>query len=445
MARDTNGSRKSLASPGGRRGTSRPDERGHGWSNQIVGYDLVEPDQLLANPSNYRAHPGRQRDALRGSLDELGWIAPVIVNQRNGHLIDGHARAEEALTKGCQVPVAYVDLTPEKEALALLSLDPISAMAVADADALDALLQEVHTNDEGLQAMLADLAKDAGLYLDAAKEQDRESMAPVDKAALLQAKWGTEAGQIWQAGSHRIMCGDATSEADTEALFGGHRANLVVTDPPYGISYESETSGSIANDDRRDDALVELLKGSLALAAKHSTPEAAFYIWHPSSTRRDFEWAMEAAGLKERQYITWVKSTFTLGRSDYQWQAELCFYAEKAGQRCAYHGDRTEATAWFVDVPVGGRRHGRLGRERPAAPGRPRQRDRDHPPGRPGQETARPAVEAGRTGPGRQDPHLHRPVAGAPRQSRVPAPDSEADRAGREGHPELQPAGGAGL
>jgi len=107
------------------------------------------------------------------------------------------------------------------------------------------------------------------------------------------------------------------------------------------------------NDDRRDDALVELLKGSLALAAKHSTPEAAFYIWHPSSTRRDFEWAMEAAGLKERQYITWVKSTFTLGRSDYQWQAELCFYAEKAGQRCAYHGDRTEATAWFVDVPVG--------------------------------------------------------------------------------------------
>jgi hypothetical protein len=201
------------------------------WKNRIVGWDEVPADQLLANPRNFRRHPNKQRDALRGSLDDLGWIAPVVVNRTSGHIIDGHARVEEAITKGIAVPVAYVELTDAEEAEALAVMDPISAMAVADADALDALLQEVHTTDEGLQAMLADLAKDAGLYLDAAKEQDRESMAPVDKAALLQVKWGTEPGQVWEAGRHRIMCGDATSEADTEALFGGHRANLVVTDP----------------------------------------------------------------------------------------------------------------------------------------------------------------------------------------------------------------------
>ena len=321
------------------------------WECKVLGWDMVAPDQLTANPGNYRRHPAAQRRALRGSLNELGIIAPVIWNVTTGRLLDGHARVDEYLEAGVvEVPRILVEVPADKESLALLSLDPIAAMAEADKDALDSLLREVNTSDDGLQDMLAGLAKDAGLYLDAVAEEP-DVLAPVDRAEELRLKWGTELGQIWTMGPHRLMCGDSTSEADTAALFAGHRANLVVTDPPYGVSYESESAGSIANDDKRDDALVGLLKGALVQAVKNTTQEAAFYIWHPSSTRRDFEWAMEAAGLQERQYITWVKSTFALGRSDYQWQAELCFYAEKAGQRAAFHGDRAQSTAWFIDVP----------------------------------------------------------------------------------------------
>ena len=100
------------------------------WQSRIVGWDEVPPDQLLANPANYRRHPARQRDALRGSLDELGVVAPVIVNRTTGFVLDGHARVEEYLSAGiATVPVAYVELSEEQEKLALLMLDPISAMA----------------------------------------------------------------------------------------------------------------------------------------------------------------------------------------------------------------------------------------------------------------------------------------------------------------------------
>jgi ParB-like chromosome segregation protein Spo0J len=109
------------------------------WRNRIVGTDEVAPDQLVANPANWRTHPGPQRDALRGSLATVGWVQQVMVNRRTGHVVDGHARVEEALSRSePTVPVLYVDLDPEEEALVLATLDPIGAMATADTAKLGA-------------------------------------------------------------------------------------------------------------------------------------------------------------------------------------------------------------------------------------------------------------------------------------------------------------------
>lgn len=135
------------------------------WESRIVGWDEVPPDQLLANPANYRRHPARQREALRGSLDALGVVAPVIVNRTTGFVLDGHARVEEYLSAGVQtVPVAYVELSEEEERLALLALDPISALAITDGQALQALLDEVETDNAGLADLLADLARQAQTF-----------------------------------------------------------------------------------------------------------------------------------------------------------------------------------------------------------------------------------------------------------------------------------------
>src|SRR5918994_388953 len=100
------------------------------WANRLVGAGEEAPDQLLANPKNWRLHPRAQQDALGSVLDRVGWVDQVIVNRTTGHLVDGHLRVELALSRGePSVPVTYVELTEAEEHLVLASLDPIAAMA----------------------------------------------------------------------------------------------------------------------------------------------------------------------------------------------------------------------------------------------------------------------------------------------------------------------------
>lgn len=134
------------------------------WKNQIIGYGEEPPESLLAHPMNPKIHPKPQQDALSGALSELGWIAPVIVNRTTAHVLDGHARIGIAISRGePTVPIAYVEITPEQEMLALATFDPIGAMATTDREQLDALLHEVSTGDAAVQAMLDQLAQDAGI------------------------------------------------------------------------------------------------------------------------------------------------------------------------------------------------------------------------------------------------------------------------------------------
>ena len=141
------------------------------WRNRIVGYSEEEPDQLLANPSNWRIHPAAQQNALSGVLKEIGLVQNVVANRTTGHLVDGHLRVMLAMRENQPtVPVTWVELSEEEEHLILASLDPLAAMATADAGALDALLSSVQSGEEAVTAMLAELAEDAGLY--APKDED---------------------------------------------------------------------------------------------------------------------------------------------------------------------------------------------------------------------------------------------------------------------------------
>jgi len=128
------------------------------WKNRIVGEDMVDPGQLLANPLNWRVHPKFQQEALAGILNQVGWVQRVIVNSNTGHVVDGHARVSLALKQhATEVPVVYVDLTEAEEQLVLATLDPIGAMAVGDKNILDALLANVETTDKALQSVLEKL------------------------------------------------------------------------------------------------------------------------------------------------------------------------------------------------------------------------------------------------------------------------------------------------
>lgn len=128
------------------------------WRNRIVGYGEEAPDQLLANPKNWRMHPDTQAKALQGVLHEVGVVQNIIVNKRTGMLVDGHLRTMLALrSEQKSVPVTYVDLSDEEEAKVLASLDPIAAMAGTDNVQLEALLEEIVTESPGLQNLLDSL------------------------------------------------------------------------------------------------------------------------------------------------------------------------------------------------------------------------------------------------------------------------------------------------
>lgn len=131
------------------------------WKNRIVEHGTAPANQFLAHELNARRHPGHQRDSLRGSLNEVGWVAPVIVSAKTGKLLDGHARIEEALTRdeNTEVPFIKVDVSEGEERLILASFDPITNQAYYDKEVLDALLREVSTGDAALQALLSDLAQ----------------------------------------------------------------------------------------------------------------------------------------------------------------------------------------------------------------------------------------------------------------------------------------------
>lgn len=132
------------------------------FRNRIVGSGEERPDQLLANPRNWRIHPKAQQDALAGVLSEVGWVQEVVVNQRTGYVVDGHLRVALAISEGEEsVPVKYVDLSEEEEALVLATLDPIGAMAASDREQLASLIEGIET--DGVKDLLAKIAEDEGI------------------------------------------------------------------------------------------------------------------------------------------------------------------------------------------------------------------------------------------------------------------------------------------
>ena len=157
------------------------------WRNRIVGYSEEEPDQLLANPSNWRIHPAAQQNALSGVLKEVGLVQNVVANRTTGHLVDGHLRVMLAMRENQPVvPVTWVELSEEEEHLILASLDPLAAMATADAGALDALLSSVQSGEEAVTAMLAELAARSSIPTGEDWENAFEGLPDEDRAPFQQ-------------------------------------------------------------------------------------------------------------------------------------------------------------------------------------------------------------------------------------------------------------------
>lgn len=134
------------------------------WRNRITGHGEEAPDQLLANPANFRIHPKAQQDHLSAVIDQVGLVQSVIVNQRTGHVVDGHLRVSLAISRGePSIPVVYVDLSEDEERLVLATFDPISAMAGTDRELLTQLLADVLESEATVTSTLQAIAESEGI------------------------------------------------------------------------------------------------------------------------------------------------------------------------------------------------------------------------------------------------------------------------------------------
>lgn len=333
-----------------------------------------KPTTVLKNdPRNANQHTEASLAAVRRSLEAFG-ASRSIVADRTGTLIGGEAthRAAQDLgipireirTDGTElVVVVREDLEPDDQRRRALSLSDNQTAKLSDFGE-ESLVRELQAiEDESLRDAIGFSADELSDLLDPEDEAAAvfPELPPNDELAI------TRPGDLWTLGDHRLCCGDSTDPEAIDRLMQGQRAQLVFTDPPYGITYSQDALPvekrkqvewkRIDGDKASGDVLIQsLLLPAFKQAVRVSNDDAAFYIWHPPGVdRHSFEFATTAAGLLEKQTIIWVKPTFVLGHSDYHNAYEPCTYLAKAGHNPKWTGDRKGMTIWRVtNVPSGG-------------------------------------------------------------------------------------------
>ncbi len=321
--------------------------------------EILETSKLVPNPKNPNKHPDKQVKLLAEIIKAQGWRQPITISKRSGFIVKGHGRLMAAqLGELGYVPVDYQNYASEAEEYADLTADNrIAELAEMDNIMLAEILSDIDTgelplilsgyDEDDLEGML-----DAIAGADDAEPNDQDDEVEQKATTTL-----TKLGDLWEMGGHRLIIGDATDENTIKRLMNGEKGHMVHTDPPYGVSYESQSGnfGVIMNDTKTgDDLLHTLLLPTFNNYRKHTIDEAAFYIWHAGSTRRDFEDAMTAAGLAERQYLIWAKNGLSIGGADYQHSHEPCFYAHKAGIKPHFYGDRAQHDIFRVTTRANG-------------------------------------------------------------------------------------------
>jgi DNA modification methylase len=310
--------------------------------DRIIELRRVPASQLQPNPKNWRKHPESQANALRGVLAEVGIASAVLARETPEGglmLIDGHLRTETL--HNAEIPVLVLDVSEEEADKILATFDPLGAMAESDADALRALLEEVETGSQELADMLTALAEDAGILdgEDAAEiVEDEVPESPVDPI--------TKPGDLWILGEHRLLCGDSTKAEDVERLMAGAKADMVFTDPPYGVNIQGSKGGKTAT--IAGDLTQTAIPFSFDLAVSCATADdARLYFCGGEGNLYLYQKLFEKHCRQLPRHLIWLKNGFVMKPNGYHNQYEIIFHGYKAGGGSLqkWYGPRTEDAA----------------------------------------------------------------------------------------------------
>ena len=320
--------------------------------------EMVKVSELIPYVNNARTHSQEQVNKLRSSLREFGFVNPVIIDA-DKNVIAGHGRLMAAKEEGItEVPCVLVDYLTEAQKKAYILADNRYAQ---DAGWDEELLRlEIETLegmdfDVSLTGFNEDEISDlfAGADTSDTQDDDFDLSDALEKAAFV------ERGDVWVVGRHRLMCGDATSEEDVATLMDGKKANLIITDPPYNVAFESSDGLSIKNDKMENEKFYEFLLSAFKNMAAHLEKGGAAYVFHADTEGLNFRKAFIDAGFHLAGCCIWVKNSLVLGRSDYQWQHEPVLYGflQNGKHYWSKNAGRSQTTIWNFDKPKKNKNH----------------------------------------------------------------------------------------
>jgi DNA modification methylase len=299
---------------------------------------------LIPYAKNARTHSDAQVAQIAASIREFGWTNPVLVDGENG-IIAGHGRLLAARKLGMST-VPAIELSGLSEAQK-------RAYIVAD----NKMALNAGWDNELLGLELGDLAS-LGFDLSLTGFDDLEiaALTSLGNAGLIDPddipetpeQPTTLPGDVWLLGKHRLICGDSTKAADVERVLNGVKPHLLVSDPPYGVSYDPSwrerfgdrndlARGKVLNDDRAD------WREAWALF-----PGDVAYVWHGALHAATVAASLEVSGFAVRSQIIWDKTRLVIGRGDYHWQHEPAWYAVRKGRKGHWAGDRKQTTVWAI-------------------------------------------------------------------------------------------------
>ena len=324
-------------------------------SKTTTDMELVSIDKLIPYVNNARTHSKEQINKLRSSLREFGFINPVIIGRDYG-IIAGHGRVMAAREEGInEVPCVFVDHLTEAQKKAYIIADNRMALDAGwDEEILRVEIEALQAEafDISLTGFGEDEISDLfGSDKTDVEDDDYDLTAALEKAAFV------EKGDVWVVGRHRLVCGDATNEADVATLMDGKRANLIVTDPPYGVSFKSNSGLTIKNDSMKDEEFYNFLYKSFANMVAHTENGGAAYVFHADTEGLTFRKAFIDAGFHLAGVCIWSKNSLVLGRSDYQWQHEPVLYGFLKNGKHRWYSDRKQTTIWNFNKPKRNENH----------------------------------------------------------------------------------------
>lgn len=285
----------------------------------------VKISELRPHPKNPRVHPDSAIDKLVRSIKEYGWTNPVLVSA-DGYVLAGHARLKAAEKAGIsEVPVIYLPLKGAKAEAYLIADNRLQDETDWDYEKLKDLLQELDTGEFDLELTGFDMEEieDLVAQFNVPGEIIEDEVPEPPEEPI------TKPGDLWILGRHRLLCGDATKKEDVERLMDGKKADMVFTDPPYGLGGYAGRSGKFNAIKGDDEDVVKFYQ------CIPKTKER--YIWG--------NWQVLKTVIQEqpRDVIVWVKNNFGMGKG-YRGQYEICFYFGNF--------DGSDSDVWQIDKDV---------------------------------------------------------------------------------------------